>query len=676
MPDRTTACPLHSTRSTTLCLLALLWATISYQGIGTAIAGGALPTPTDVDTTPDAQHEWSTYGADTRNTKFSSLSEIDARNVKDLKVVWRWSSPDNEIVKANPRLHLNLFEGTPVIFGGNLYVATGLHQAASIDARTGKTRWVFDPGIYERGIPPIGFVHRGVTLWPEGRRVFLATGDGFLHALDIASGQPVPEFGTRGSVDLLRDFRRPAERFQVGVNSPPLLVGDVLVVGSFVRDGWRNMQGPPGDVHGYSARTGKLLWTFRTVPQRGEVGVDTWLDESWTYSGHTNVWTIMSADEELGYVYLPTSTPTNDHYGGHRPGDNLFAESIVCLDAKTGKRVWHFQTIHHGVWDYDLPAPPVLADVTIDGRRRKVLAQPSKQAFVYILDRKTGTPIWPIEERQVPQSTVPGERSSPTQPFPTRPAPFDRQGLTVNDLIDFTPELRQEAVNIAKQFDLGPLYTPPSERGAVVLPGAVGGASWAGAALDPESGWLYIPSITKPWVVRLAKPERRSSDMRYLSMGSNRFLLDGPDGLPITKPPYGRITAIDLNSGDQKWAVPLGSGPRDHVRLKALNLPPLGWPSRGFLLVTKTLLFAFQEPSISRRMSGATNTVEFTATTREPQLRVFDKRTGDLISETPLPANAGGSPMTYSLGSRQFIVVPVGGGGVSAELVALSLGGG
>jgi quinoprotein glucose dehydrogenase len=340
----------------------------------------------------------------------------------------------------------------------------------------------------------------------------------------------------------------------------------------------------------------------------------------------------MSADEELGYVYLPTSTPTNDHYGGHRPGDNLFAESIVCLDAKTGKRVWHFQTTHHGVWDYDLPAAPVLADVKIDGKLRKVLAQPSKQAFLYVLDRQTGEPIWPISERTVPQSSVPGEHLSPTQPFPTRPAAFDRQGITEDDLIDFTPELRREAAQILKQFDFGMLYTPPSERGAIALPGNVGGASWAGGALDPESGWFYVTSVTSPAVYRVARPAAGSSDMNYLSLGPDRFFLKGPDDLPITKPPYGRITAIDLNSGDHKWMVPLGTGPRNHVRLQALNLPPLGWPSRGFVLVTKSLLFAVQEPAVSVGLSDVTNTIERHATTREPQLSAFDKRTGRLIS--------------------------------------------
>jgi quinoprotein glucose dehydrogenase len=638
-------------------------------------AGAAVVVMQSAQVRPTGEMDWTAYGADTRNTKYSPLTQIDAVNAKGLRVAWRWASPDNAIVSAQPGLHVNLFEGTPVVLDGNLYVATGLHQVASIDARTGSTRWVYDPGIYKRGTPQrLGFVHRGVALWQPGGRVFLASGDGYLTALDITTGKPIAGFGERGSVDLLEGLRRPVERFQFGVNSPPVVVRDVVVVGSFVQDGWRTMQGPPGDVRGYDARTGKLLWTFHTIPEPGEAGVDTWLDQSWRYSGGTNVWAVMSADEELGYVYLPTSTPTNDHYGGHRPGDNLFAESVVALDARTGRRVWHFQAVHHGLWDYDLPAPPVLADVTVEGRRRKILAQVSKQAFVYVLDRETGGPIWPIDERPVPPSRVPGESLSRTQPFPTRPAPFDQQGITVGDLIDFTPELRQEATQILSVFDLGPLYTPPSERGTVVVPGAVGGASWAGAGLDPESGWLYVPSVTSPYVMRLSKPEPGSSDMRYVSLGPDRFSLNGPEGLPITKPPYGRITAIDLNSGEHKWAVALGSGPRDHIRLKTLDLPPLGWPSRGFVLVTQALLFAVQEPAISGVFSQATNTFQFTARTREPRLSIFDKRSGQLLSETELPANAGGSPMTYSVGSRQYVVVPIGGGGVPAELIALALG--
>ena len=615
------------------------------------------------------ESDWVAYGGDNRSQKYSSLSQINEANAKDLRIVWRWSSPDNEIVKARPELHLNLFKGTPLMLDGNLYVATGLHQVASIHAGTGKTRWVYDPGIYERGTPQrLGFVHRGVAAW-QGR-IFLASGEGYLTALDMSTGKPIAEFGQDGRVDLLEGIRRPVERFQFGTNSPPIVVGDVLVVGSFVQDGWRYMQGPPGDVRGYDPRTGELLWTFHTVPVAGDEGVDTWLEDSWRYSGSTNVWSLMSADEELGFVYLPTSAPTNDHYGGHRPGDNLFGESIICLDARTGERVWHFQTSHHGLWDYDLPAAPVLADVTVDGQRRQVLAQVSKQGFVYVLDRKTGQPIWEILERPVPQSRVSGEHSSPTQPFPTRPAAFDRQGLSRDDLIDFTPQLRREALDIVRQFDSDGLYTPPSERGAVQSPGILGGASWSGATLDRESGWLYVPSITAPFIVRLARPEPGTSDMRFLPQ---RFGLDGPDGLPITKPPYGRITAIDLNTGNHRWVVPLGSGPRRHARLKDLNLPPLGWPSRGFVLATKSLLFAVQEPDETGYLSPATNTRNTTAIIREPRLWVLAKRSGRAVSETELPANAGGAPMTYSLQSRQFIVVPVGGGGLPAELVALAL---
>jgi len=617
--------------------------------------------------------EWSAYGGDTRNTKYSPASQIDASNASRLKVAWRWSSPDNDIAKQHPDLHLNLFEGTPVIHRGALYVATGFHMVASLDAQNGRTRWIYDPGIYRRGIPQRnGFIHRGVAVWTVGDgRILFASGDGYLTALDAASGKPIPTFGRQGQVDLLEALRRPGERFQIGVDSPPVIVRDRVIVGSFVQDGWLTKEATPGDVLAYDVRTGKLCWTFHVVPEGREEGVSTWLLDSWKYSGAANVWTIMSADEELGYVYLPTSTPTNDHYGGHRPGDNLFAESVVRLDASTGRRVWHFQTAHHGLWDYDLPAAPVLADVTIQSRRRKVLAQVSKQAFVYVLDRETGRPIWPIEERAVPKSSVPEERLSPTQPFPSLPAAFDRQGVVLDDLIDFTPELRKEAEQIVYQYDFGTLYTPPSERGTILMPGVVGGASWAGAALDPESGWLYIPSITQPYVIRLKVPAPGTSNMNY--RGSERFRLMGPEGLPLTKPPYGRVTAIDLNTGEVKWVVPHGSGPRDHAKLKPLNLPVLGWPSRGFVVLTKTLLFAVQEPATSTTLSDATNTFELTATTREPCLRIFNKHTGDLIQEITLPANAGGAPITYNLGSRQYLVVPVGGGGVRSELVALAL---
>jgi len=448
------------------------------------------------------------------------------------------------------------------------------------------------------------------------------------------------------------------------------VIGDAVVVGSFVSDGWATKEAPPGDVRGFDARTGKLLWTFHTVPQPGEAGNETWLEESWRYTGNANVWTWMSADEELGYVYLPVSTPTNDHYGGHRPGNNLFSETIVCLEAKTGRLVWHFQTTHHGLWDYDLPAAPVLADITVDGRRIQALAQVSKQGFVYVLDRRTGAPVWPIMEKPVPPSRVPGERASATQPFPTRPLPFDRQGVQSEDLIDFTPALRNEAEALIARYHHGPLYTPPDEQDTILLPGVVGGASWAGAALDPENGTLFVPSVTDPRIVTIAS-DPHASTMRFFARTS-RPTLKLSSGLPVTKPPYGRVTAIDLNSGEHRWMLPLGSGPRDHPLLRDLNLPALGWPARGFVLVTKTLLLVTQEPALTTRLSTSGRVFEFTATTREPKLLAVVKDSGRLLGAIDLPANAGGSPMTYRVGNRQFIVIPVGGGGVSPQLIALS----
>ena len=621
-----------------------------------------------------ANSDWPVYAADLRSTKYSSLDLINPTNVRDLRIVWRWKSPDIDIVKQNPALHLNLFEATPLAIDGVLYVITNLHQVAAIDGATGNTRWVYDPGVYRLGTPErTGFVHRGVAAWgpPGARRILAGTGDGYLIALDARSGSLISEFGTDGRVDLTKGLRRPVERITYGVDSPPLVIGDIIVVGSFVSDGWSMKEAPPGDVRGYDARTGRLRWTFHTVPQPGETGHETWLEDGWRYTGNTNVWTWMSADEELGYVYLPVSTPTNDHYGGHRPGNNLFAESVVCLEAATGRLVWHFQTTHHGLWDYDLPAAPVLADIMVEGRRIHALAQLSKQGFVYVLDRRTGAPVWPIVERPVPPSQLPGEHASATQPFPTRPAPFDRQGLMTDDLIDFTPALRAEAQALVARYHHGPLYTPPDKQDTILLPGVVGGASWAGAALDPESGTLFVPSITNPRVVTILTPDRRASDMRFFAE-QIRPTLTLSSGLPITKPPYGRITAIDLNSGDHRWMVPLGAGPREHRLLRGLNLPALGWASRGFVTVTRSLLLVTQDPAVSVRLSANGRVFELTATTREPKLWALAKDSGQVLGSIDLPANAGGSQMTYRVGNRQFIVIPVGGGGVPPELIALS----
>lgn len=624
--------------------------------------------------------EWPAYAGDAKSTKYSPLDLINRDNVKRLRIAWRWQSPDNEDKKRNPKLHFNLFECTPLMLDGVLYAATNLNRVVAIDANTGRTKWTYDPGAFDPGATDFGqpygngFIHRGVAAWgnPANRRIFVGTVNAYLIALDAGTGKPVLDFSDQGRIDLTRDLSREFPRKFYGVTSPPIVVGNVVIVGSSIGDGWPKQLAPPGDVRGFDAHSGKLLWRFHTIPQKGETGNETWLADSWRYTGAANVWTWMSADEELGYVYLPVSTPTNDFYGGHRPGDNLFGESIVCLEAQTGKRVWHFQAVHHGLWDYDLPAAPVLADIVVDGRRVKALAQVSKQAFAYVLDRKTGKPVWPIVEREVPQSTVSGEKTSETQPFPTRPAPFDRHSLSPEDLIDFTPELHAEAKAIVEKAGGATMFTPPTEDGVIVMPGQLGGASWAGAALDPESNTLFVTSITDPRLVRIYQTNEPDSDFRYRGV-RRRPPLALSNGLPVTKPPYGRITAIDLNSGEFRWVIPHGSGPRDHPALKNLNLPALGWPSRGFVIATSTLLFAVQEPQITSSPTP-TNTV-FNGQNREPKLRALDKNTGGLIAEIDLPANATGSPITYRIGGRQFIVVPVGGGGLPAELIALSLDG-
>ena len=407
------------------------------------------------------------------------------------------------------------------------------------------------------------------------------------------------------------------------------------------------------------------------MPQAGEFGVDTWADGSWAHTGNTNVWTIMSCDEELGYLYLPFSTPTNDYYGGHRPGDNLFAESLVVLKVETGERVWHRQLVHHGLWDYDLPAAPNLVDITVADQQIKAVAQVTKQGFCFVFDRVTGQPIWPIEERPVPPSTVPGEKSSPTQPVPSRPAPFERQGVSEDDAIAFTPELRQEALAILQQYNYGPLFTPPTDqKPTVVLPGIGGGASWSGAAFDPATGWLYVPSVTGPFTITLFQPNPAHSPARFVGRAEYLF---GPRRLPLTKPPYGRMTAIDLTTGEHRWMVPMGDGPRQHEALRDLNLPPLGWSFRTHILLTKTLLFGGQEGRVTRmresRRGFALEIVDVESI--DPKLRAFDKVTGVLVGEITLPANVTGAPMTYIAGGQQYIVVAVGGANVPAELVAL-----
>ena len=519
----------------------------------------------------------------------------------------------------------------------------------------------------------MGWLHRGVAYWRSGddERVVILTAFAHMIALDAKTGKPVPKFGVDGWVDLTQGLQRPVNRIDYTMTSPPVIVRDVIVVGSSVWDWWGRHPSPPGGVRGFDVRTGRQLWTFNTIPQAGEPGVETWEKDSWKDTGNANVWAPMSADEELGYVYLPISTPSNDYYGGHRPGDGLYGDSLVCIEAATGKKIWHYQLIRHGLWDYDTPAAPNLIDITVAGQRIKAVAQVSKQAFVYVFDRVTGKPVWPIEDRPVPASSLPGERASQTQPFPTRPAPIDIQGVSEEDVIDLTPELRREALEIIARYDYGPLYTPPSQRGTIQVPGVVGGANWSGAAIDPETGMLYVGTHRLPFVVTVYKP-RYFEGWAYDFIGDVRYL-PGPRGLPLLKPPFGSLVAVDMNSGEHRWRIPVGHT-SDNPTIRELGIRErLGRPQRSWALVTKSILIVVQmgrfgPPRLGpggRRINDLANV--------DPHLWIHDKLTGEMLAEVPLPQNATGSPITYMSGGKQYIVFPVGGGPLVEELIAVAL---
>ena len=600
--------------------------------------------------------DWPTYANDPGSSKYTELSQVNSSNVHTLKPVWVWESPDNRIVEKNRPLTPWGFKSTPIKIRNVLYISTSLGQVSAISADQGKTLWNFDTKTYQDGRPTnLGFNHRGVAYWTDGAQetILMPTNNAYLWALDAKTGNPVTSFGDNGKIDLTQGLGRKINRNLYSVISAPVVIGDIVVVGASISDGPKSKTMPPGHVRGFHTRSGQQVWTFHTIPQTGEYGVDTWQNDSWKYSGNTNVWTGMSADTELGYVYLPTGTPTNDWYGGHRAGDNLFAESLVCLDAKTGKRVWHFQMVHHGLWDYDLPAAPTLIDIEINGNPIKAVAQVSKQAFVYVFNRETGEPIWPIVETAVPQSDIPGEKSSPTQPIPSRPAPFDLQGLKEEDVINFNPELKKEALSIIDEFDYGPLFTPPSLKGTINIPGWGGGANWSGAAFDHKTNRLFVPSSTGPMVVKL-KPADKKSEFRYVrSREVGR--LKGPRGLPITRPPYSRITAIDMNTGEHVWQKAHGNGLRQKIIDLGIEDPgPVGGSRGTGPLVTESLLFLAQKDE-GRNL-----------------LRAFDKDSGETIAQIDLPATPWGTPMSYLSKNRQFIVLAAGQG-ADAKLIGLAI---
>ena len=634
----------------------------------------------------DTDGEWHAVAGDLHSTKYSAVDQVTPDNIQNLRLAWTWDVTE---VEEPTGKRAERFRATPLMVNGTLYVSTGLNLVVALDPGSGTLLWSYDPKAYEFPIPAHrGLDSRGVAYWPgslneDGRLVF-ATGRLQLLTLNLETGRLYPEFGEQGIVDLSQGLGVEIDRAQYNIKSPPAVCRDTIVVGSIVNDQGYTQTMSPGHVRGYDVRTGKMKWIFHTIPQEDEFGVETWEQGSWRYTGSTNVWSMMSCDEDLGYVYLPIGTPTNDWYGGHRLGDNLFAESLVALEVETGKRVWHFQGVHHGVWDYDFPAPPTLVDITVDGRPIKAVAQVSKQAFTYVFDRVTGEPVWPIEELPVPQSTVPGERMSPTQPFPTKPPPFDRQGITEDDLIDFTPELRAAALEIVKDFVIGPVFTPPivagdnGKEGVIQVPGILGGANWPGGALDPETGFLYVQSTTFPFVTALTPGDPDESDLRYTFEDWAREP-PWPRGrrpaggwsrrLPLLKPPYSRLTAIDLNGGAIVWQVPHGDGPREAVNELLgddRDVGPLGLVSATSAnasapLVTKTLLFVTQRNAVDDP-SAPTGV-----------MRAFDKATGQVVWEKAIETAPDGAPMTYTFEGKQYFVFATGGGNHARELRAYAL---
>jgi quinoprotein glucose dehydrogenase len=643
--------------------------------------------------------EWRSYGADLGNTHYSPLDQINAGNFSKLQVAWRFKT-DN----LGPRPETNL-EGTPLMANGVVYATAGTRRAVvALDAATGELKWVHSEREGARGTAaPRQLSGRGLAYWTDGReeRILYVTPGYRLVALDAKTGFPVPSFGAGGMVDLKADDDQQIDLVtgEVGLHAAPAVAGDTVIVGAAHRSGGvpKSKNNIKGYVRGFDVRTGKRLWIFHTIPLPGEFGFNTWEKDSSTYTGNTGVWGQISVDEELGMVYLPVELPTGDYYGGHRPGSGLFGESLVAVDLKTGQRKWHYQLVHHGIWDMDIPCAPILVDITINGRTVKAVAQPTKQAFLYVFDRTTGVPIWPINERPVEKGDVPGEWYSPTQPFPSKPPAYDLQGLVTDDLIDFTPELHAEALRIASRYKLGPVFTPPvvskvdGPIATLALATAGGGTNWAGGAYDPETHILYVPSQRSLSSLGLVPGDPRVSDMAYIQgtardgarTGGGAGADAGADtpvaaaaapaagggltvqGLPLFKPPYGRISAIDLNKGEILWQIANGETPddiRNHPALKGLNIPRTGRPGIIGALVTKTLVIA-GESGFFTTPSGK----------RGAMLRAYDKATGKEMGAVYIPAPQTGTPMTYAMSGKQYIVVAIAGTGYSAELVAFKL---
>ena len=649
-----------------------------------------------------AKGEWPSYGSDQANTHYSPLTQIDGSNFNRLEVAWRFKTDS-----LGPRPEYQ-FESTPLMVGGMVYSTGGSRRAVvALDAGTGELKWMHSEDEGARGSAgPRQLSGRGLAYWTDGResRILYVTPGYRLIALDAKTGAIVPTFGDNGAVDLKKDDDQVIDpmSIEIGLHATPAIAKNVVIVGAAHRSGGvpTGKTNVKGYVRGFDVRTGKRLWIFHTIPSPGEYGNDTWLNDSWSYTGNAGVWAQISVDEQLGLAYLPVEMPTGDYFGANRPGNNLFGESIVAVDLQTGKRKWHYQLVHHGLWDMDIPCPPILTDLVINGRPVKALAQPTKQAFLYVFNRETGQPIWPMEERPVAKGDVPGEWYAPTQPFPLdatgKPFNYDTQGFVENDLIDFTPALREEAKQIATKYKMGPIFTPPvvsrieGPLATLVIGSGGGGTNWPGGSFDPETKIVYVSSNKSLSQLGLVPPRDPSkNDLAFVQgnaaqgartragAGSAPAAPEGGgeggggggltvQGLPIMKPPYGLLAAIDLNKGQMIWQIAHGETPANitnHPLLKGLAIPRTGRPGTVGQLVTKTLLV------VGEAGFGPTPNNQ-----RGAMLRAYDKASGKEVGAVYIPAPQGGAPMTYMWRDRQYIVVAIGGAGYSGELLAFRLG--
>ncbi len=657
----------HAPSRATIAAAALALATAAAIGIATVV----------LQAQDAGMVEWPYVGADQAASKYSPLADINRSNVDQLEIAWTWEP--NELPNQEFGTRPGSFEVMPLMIDNVVYVSTMYTRVVALDAETGEQLWAFDPEAWRggaEGSPPGGFKHRGVAVWGEGdaMRIFINSRDR-LYALDAGDGSLISTFGEDGQVRLTEDFPNPVTPDMFDQTSPPVVFEDLVIVGSRVPDRIQRRFDTPGSVQAFDVHTGERRWVFYTVPQSNDAfGADTWEDGSWRYTGHANVWGLMSLDDERGLLYVPTSTPSSDYWGGDRLGANLFAESLVCLDARTGERQWHFQAVHHGLWDYDFTSAPNLMTLEVDGRTIDAVAEVSKQGFTYVFDRVTGEPVWPIEERPVDTETdVPGEVPYPTQPFPTKPPPFAAQGVSLDDANDLTPEIHRLAVAEMETYRLGPLFTPPSLRGTLQRPRVDGGANWGGAALDHETNWLYVRTsegVTSNQVCA-TDPNLPDVDVEYTNncpRGAAATIFRGLDGsaqgttnplgpIPLVKPPYAKLVAIDLNAGDIAWSVPFGEGSRvmrSHRLLRGVDLPErLGTPgAMGPMVTAGGIVF----------LGGG-----------DPYLYAFDAATGEELTRHATEFRTSGNPMAYrSRAGRQFILIATGAG-PDARLIAFAL---